>query len=308
VSTILDALRRLQRDRSRQQPGTELERSLALESLARPERSARFGRWIVLVAIVIAGVGSAAYLFLPRADRTASLAAEVHPSARPEREAAREREPTPAPAREYGTAPARTLPGRPAAPPTPSVPPRSDVVAAARPSPVAPAPVPAPSPTAQPSPAVPRVPPPASIPARARPAAPAQGAPAVSPSTTAPRPARQPSVPAQAPAQQPQEASPAPGAPAATARTERVLRPREREVAAVKDLPTDPVGFPSLTVTTIRWHPDPERREVELLFDQIRPLEAREGDIVSGVAIERIDPDGVELRLGERTKRIALGF
>ena len=70
---------------------------------------------------------------------------------------------------------------------------------------------------------------------------------------------------------------------------------------------TSEYGFPDLALESVRWHPEPERRAARILLDQTRPLDAREGDIVAGVAIHRIDPGAVELRLGNARRRIKIG-
>lgn len=67
------------------------------------------------------------------------------------------------------------------------------------------------------------------------------------------------------------------------------------------------IGFPELTVEVVRWHPDPDRRRARILLDGTRPVEARQGDIVAGVAIDRIDPGGVELRMGSSRKHVQIG-
>ncbi len=67
------------------------------------------------------------------------------------------------------------------------------------------------------------------------------------------------------------------------------------------------VSFPDLSVETVRWHPEPERRVARILLDGTRPIEAREGDIIAGVAIQRIDPGAVEMRLGDIRARLKPG-
>ena len=46
---------------------------------------------------------------------------------------------------------------------------------------------------------------------------------------------------------------------------------------------------------------------VHLDFVDVSAIDAREGDIVGGVMLVRIDPDAVELRLGDEQRRVELG-
>jgi hypothetical protein len=69
----------------------------------------------------------------------------------------------------------------------------------------------------------------------------------------------------------------------------------------------DPRDFPNVRVTTVRWHPDAERRVAWIDLPQVGPLEIHEGDIVSGVLVVRIDPGAVELAVGSEHRRVALG-
>jgi hypothetical protein len=65
-------------------------------------------------------------------------------------------------------------------------------------------------------------------------------------------------------------------------------------------------GFPTVTVSRVRWHPDPERRIAWIELEQAGPLEAREGDIVAGVMVRRIDPGAVEVQVGGSKRLIPL--
>jgi hypothetical protein len=79
-------------------------------------------------------------------------------------------------------------------------------------------------------------------------------------------------------------------------------RERARERTEPADLiagPTVTGGFPDLSVHQVRWHPEPSRREALVLLDDMRPFDAREGDIIAGVVVHRIDPGSVEFRLGD---------
>ena len=59
-------------------------------------------------------------------------------------------------------------------------------------------------------------------------------------------------------------------------------------------------------MSSIRWHPQRERRVAHLEFAQISVADAREGDIIAGVMVFRIEPDSVELRLGSASRRVSL--
>lgn len=65
--------------------------------------------------------------------------------------------------------------------------------------------------------------------------------------------------------------------------------------------------FPDLRLEAVRWHPDSARREVRLLIDSMRSVSAQEGDVISGVAVYRIDPGAVELHLGDTVRLIRIG-
>ena len=65
--------------------------------------------------------------------------------------------------------------------------------------------------------------------------------------------------------------------------------------------------LPELSIERVSWHPKAERRSARIRLDGTRPIEAREGDIIAGVAIERIDPGAVEVRMGDALWLIQLG-
>lgn len=67
------------------------------------------------------------------------------------------------------------------------------------------------------------------------------------------------------------------------------------------------VRFPDLRLEAVRWHPDSTRREARLLVDSTRSVSAREGDVIVGVAVHRIDPGAVELHLGDTVRLIYIG-
>ena len=69
----------------------------------------------------------------------------------------------------------------------------------------------------------------------------------------------------------------------------------------------EPQSFPSLVLESVVWHPSSSRRRATLVLDGARAEDVREGDIVSGVAVDRIEPGFVSFRIGETLRRVALG-
>ncbi|MEE9279857.1 MAG: hypothetical protein V3V67_06750 [Myxococcota bacterium] len=65
--------------------------------------------------------------------------------------------------------------------------------------------------------------------------------------------------------------------------------------------------FPDVRMDRIRWHPDPARRIAYLRVSGRPELAAYEGDIVAGLLVHRIDPDGVELGVGSARRLLQLG-
>ncbi len=65
--------------------------------------------------------------------------------------------------------------------------------------------------------------------------------------------------------------------------------------------------FPELALESVRWHPDPSRRVANVVVDRGRGVTVREGDIVRGALIYRIDPGAVELRVGTAKKLLQMG-
>jgi hypothetical protein len=65
--------------------------------------------------------------------------------------------------------------------------------------------------------------------------------------------------------------------------------------------------FPKIRIETIKWSPRADRRRINVVLDGRRQSELGEGDIIAGVLIERIDVDGVELRVGDRSRRLTVG-
>jgi hypothetical protein len=89
-------------------------------------------------------------------------------------------------------------------------------------------------------------------------------------------------------------------------------KPATRAAAASKQRveperasPPTSSAFPDVRVESIRWHPIPERRVASLHFEQQDAPEAREGDIVAGVLIYRIDPGAVELHIGSAQRVVS---
>ena len=67
------------------------------------------------------------------------------------------------------------------------------------------------------------------------------------------------------------------------------------------------LAFPELSLELVSWHPVAERRSARIRLDGTRPINAREGDIIAGVAIERIDPGAIQVRMGDALQLIQLG-
>ena len=115
--------------------------------------------------------------------------------------------------------------------------------------------------------------------------------------------------------------TPAPPPPAPTATPKPSAPPKPREPIARKDAEPElraapraadvPAAtrsaFPDVRVESIRWHPVAERRVASLRFELQDAPEAREGDIVAGVLVYRIDPGSVELRVGSAQRTVLPG-
>lgn len=67
------------------------------------------------------------------------------------------------------------------------------------------------------------------------------------------------------------------------------------------------LGFPEIVVESIRWHPVPARRVAKLSLRRRTVPDLREGDIVAGVRVHRIDPAKIEFRIGDSRKIVRLG-
>jgi hypothetical protein len=333
VSTILDALRRLQREQEAAGAERELRDTVTTEiPLPEERRTSRAPLWLVGLGLLLLAVGVSGYWWMGRRGA---------PHAEPAPEVvARTQETPPAsrlPRRTHPVVPAQPAPAPPPAPQAAPVPP---------PMPPAPAPPPASAPVPAPAPVQP-VPPPAAapVPAPSPPPAPPAPVPSAAPAPGASPPAPAPSPPlaaAPVPAQPsappepaarparispvrvdaPQEAqasAPAPAAPvaprpastpaappaekksAAPARTAEPARAPERRAE-----PEAPVELPDIRVTQLRWHPEARRRSASLQLAMRQIEDAREGDVVEGLVLEEILPDAVVMRAGKALHRIAL--
>lgn len=69
-------------------------------------------------------------------------------------------------------------------------------------------------------------------------------------------------------------------------------------------LPAAGMQFPVLEVQSVLWHPDPLRRQATILLDGQLTTDAREGDLIGGVLVDRIIPGSVEFRMGQERKRV----
>ena len=140
----------------------------------------------------------------------------------------------------------------------------------------------------------------------------AQAAAAAPPPLPTPAPAAAPVQTAQAapPAQPAPQAKPAAvPKPKAAAAPKRAAKPKAKPVVpeiqpdVVADTTPDAADpFPPVRVTSIRWHPLSARRLVNLRFEQQNVNDAHEGDVVGGVLVYRIDPGAVELRVGSTSR------
>lgn len=136
--------------------------------------------------------------------------------------------------------------------------------------------------------------------------------PAPAPPAVAPEPAAAvtPSPPAVTPPAPPAAAPKAAAAPKPKPKPKakvvaKVEPPREAPEARDESLePPPPAAFPPVRVESIRWHPLSERRVASLRFEQQNVSDAHEGDIVAGVLVYRIDPGAVELRVGSTSRVI----
>ena len=324
MSTILDALRKVQRERDRDSP--DLRHAIADERLE-PAAPRGPALWIAGACLVVLVAGASTFLFLggdlpgEAIAEDPEVAAAEAASALPEPS-----EPvaaTPGPAAEAPERPtnqsireavratllgARGDKGKPPASArfrvkpdraalssgTPARRPRGPRpvrgALPAQPDPQDPAPVHEPPAlaAADPEPVPTAVPPPEPVRVAAVP-------------TPEPAPPPPPRAAPSPPRPRPSTSRPAPERAVAPAVGPRIEGPTTPEHSAW------PLGFPDLQLESVRWHPDSSRREARLLVDATRSIEAREGDIVQGVAVHRIDPGAVELRVGDVTRRLRIG-
>jgi len=317
VSTILDALRRLQRERQQ-----DLRDSVLGEEPVLPPEPRR-GRALLLFGVLLLVSVGVGWFVWPGQER---LRAALDFS---NEGAATATVKTPAPPAEMPTQVAklekarRELEERRRAARAVQVQKQSERAKAQQQAAAPPAPA-GTRPGARPSSAVPNPTQTAKTESVNRPPAPTPPAPAQAAASPTPflnAPAQETPAPSARP---PQRATAQARAPAAQARAQAPTKPTLPELdlafrlEPVPRAPVDPDadpdfgavsadGFPRLTVEQVRWHPAPERRVARILLEDTRPVEAYEGDIIAGVAIHRIDPGAVELRLGDASRRIAIG-
>lgn len=367
MSTILDALRRVQREREASNSADTLLDAVSAAPEGARRDPPRRGRgplpFFALAMILLVGGATVWALLsdglLPKRDgqtaakpaatadaappttRAPAAAAPRAPQTRRERHAAaRARGERRARARPSVAAPRAGETGRPAptearrdatpedvADITPTSPsPGADPVTQTAGAVTRPARAPEPLPSTSPPVTEPTLP----APALAADAAERPPAPAAELSRAAPKkPARSSSAPAPAQASAkppaPPEASPsdasanAPRAEASAsepepspdtsprARGERsasASEPSDTAPSAARAAPLPAQPFPEVRIDRVRWHPEAERRLVWLEIDRAGPFEAREGDILAGAMIRRIDPGAVEIQIGSLRRRV----
>jgi len=328
VSTILDALRKLQREKTAANPSRDLRGSVTDEIRSPPTRGSpprrglAFGA-LLLALLVVAGVGgtwlyrrsAAARANSPPAQQVAEPLAPAEPPAaqdeagdegQPATEAEldamqREMEMDAATAPDAADAPppvaASPEPQAPPAPAQKDAPPTPEAEAAVERARL--------EETRRAAAAAEQARRDAEASAQADAAAAASAMPPVAPLAVpppAPPPAlAAPPVPA-AKASRPVAAA----KPAAKPKPKAAAPPPEtasREPEPDSDAANDALAvFPAVRVESIRWHPLPERRAASLRFDQQNAADAHEGDIVGGVLVYRIEPGAVELRVGSTSR------
>jgi hypothetical protein len=335
VSTILDALRKLQRERDRDRTLPETPGPLEpLDSLAVAGRGRLSG------ALTLAGLGlvaaSVAWLWL-------SLGSNDAPGDAASAAVASQPDATPAPSSQTGVAsddgpasfalrappaagrptPAGVVDGptrdspRPASPAPFAAAPHAIVSLPPRPESTAPQTASA-QPTlvaqavpgeraAEPAPAVPPATPPTAGAAQPEPTQrSAQSGDSRRESSTSASPGRKEQVRRRAESGvkvriiRPEAPEPEPEPEAEPEPAPEAVATRARPVA-------DPATeFPSIRIASIRWHPLAERRVATVERADGERLELHEGDIVDGVMIRQIDPDSLELMLGSVRRRVEL--
>lgn len=300
MSTILDALRKVQRDRSAQMPPADLRGSVTSEtpSPAR-RRTRRSSGWIAALALILAAGAAGSWLYSsgrieawlggPAQEERIPTEAELDAL---ERET-REQEAALARAESGAQGEVTPLPALPTAPQAP--PAETPEIAAER---------------ARLEAAI----------ANARAAQEAQReaeraqAEQMKVEAQAQAAASKPAPPAPEIQSEAPSSPPAPPAPAQPAPRKTVVAKPARAAPAARPSPepaeaSAPIqsAFPDVAVESIRWHPIPERRVASLRFERQNVPEAHEGDIVAGVQVHRIDPGAVELRVGSAKRTVSPG-
>jgi hypothetical protein len=344
VSTILDALRKLQRDRERTDRTKDLRESVAEDLYLPPPRRTSFTWLAVLGVIFVSAAGVGALVFLHgdwRALVERAWPASVSPAPSDPQPKAQVRRSESPPTQRVAQTRARprtaSRPGARAAPQA-SRPSEEGTSAIAQPSsePADAARSPEPART-QRSPSSARAETRAALASTAQAKTPALEAPPAAPESAAatpetalkspPKPSQRKTARGEEP---PKEATAASRRVVASAEEPKqpesrrpesnpflepfepvtrvqTVAPRsgERPEAGDEPLVITP-DFPDLVLESVRWHPDPSRRRATMVVDQARNLAVREGDIVQGALIQRIDPGTVELRVGMARKRLQL--
>lgn len=296
MSTILDALRKVQRERSAQAPPADLRGSVTSEtpSPARRRRRRSSG-WISALALILAVVAAGSWLYSsgrvdawlggPSQEERVPTEAELDALEREtrEQEAALARADTESGAKEEVTPPTP----KPQAPPaeTPEIAAERARLEAAIANARAAQEAQREAERAQAEQIQ------AEERAKAAAATPAPPAPEIQ--AVAPTPPAAPAKPA-----------PPKAVVAKSARTAPAARPSPRPAEASAPIQS---AFPDVAVESIRWHPIPERRVASLRFERQNVPEAHEGDIVAGVQVHRIDPGAVELRVGSAKRTVSPG-
>jgi len=76
---------------------------------------------------------------------------------------------------------------------------------------------------------------------------------------------------------------------------------------AAKPATPEADDFPEITVANVVWHPEADRRRASVTIDQTPLADAREGDILKGIEVEKIEPGAVEFKLGSELKTVRIG-
>jgi len=304
VSTILDALKRVQRDREQARPMDLRESLTASEPSPRRKRSTRSGRWPLLIAVLVLSAFAAAYprvqaLFADGEDDLLELALAA-PAPRPglgspppAPEATRAPLASAEPVARETLEPEAVVPSAPPAPapgyPIAQDPPRRTPRVARG----------VPDPNAQRGQSL-------SATAGERPAPGGTGTPSAAPPQDTPSDEREP------------VGKPAtrtyPSLPRLPTRTRDVARASEAKPPAgvsardaAKPATPEADDFPEITVANVVWHPEADRRRASVTIDQTPLADAREGDILKGIEVEKIEPGAVEFKLGSELKTVRIG-